>query len=125
MNTTADGSLYVNLVDMARWDAALNGEQLLKRASLELMWTPVKLNNGQPNPGDYGFGWVSKQVNGHRVVEHGGAWQGFVSHISRYLDDHLTVVTLANLSAGSFKSSPNLGRRVAEIYLPELKAAEK
>jgi CubicO group peptidase (beta-lactamase class C family) len=125
MNTTADGSLYVNLIDMARWDAALNGEQLLKRASLELMWTPVKLNDGQPNRGDYGFGWTSKQVNGHRVVEHGGAWQGFVSHVSRYPDDHLTVVTLANLSAGSFKSSPNLGRRVAEIYIPGLNAAEK
>jgi CubicO group peptidase (beta-lactamase class C family) len=122
MNSTADGSLYVNLVDMARWDAALAGEQLLKRASLEQMWAPVKLNNGQTNRGDYGFGWVVEDVNGHRVIQHGGAWQGFVSHIGRYPDDHLTVVTLANLSAGSFKKSPNLGRRVAEMYIPGLKS---
>ena len=120
MNSTADGSLYLNILDLARWDAALAGDRLLKRESLEQMWTPVTLNDGQPNPGDYGFAWVCKHVGGHRVVQHGGAWQGFVSHIARYLDDGLTVATLANLSADSFKSSPNIGGHVAEMYVPAL-----
>ena len=31
INTSADGSLYVNIVDLAKWDAALYTEQLLKR----------------------------------------------------------------------------------------------
>jgi hypothetical protein len=34
--------------------------------------------------------------NGHRVVGHDGRWQGFSTHISRYLDDGLAVVVLAN-----------------------------
>ena len=41
LNTTADGSLYFSTVDLAKWDAALYTEKLLKRSSLDLMWTPV------------------------------------------------------------------------------------
>ena len=47
LNTTADGSLYFSILDLAKWDAALYTEKLLKRSSLEQMWTVVKLNNGQ------------------------------------------------------------------------------
>lgn len=79
---------------MAKWDAALYTEKLLKRASLEAMWTPVKLNDGKTHP--YGFGWTLGQVRGHRIVEHGGSWQGFKAQISRYVDDKLTVVVFAN-----------------------------
>ena len=97
VNTTADGSLYFSILDLAKWDAALYTEKLLKRSSLEEMWTPAKLSNGQPNSGDYGFGWSIGNVRGHRVLDHGGAWQGFKTHISRYVDDKLTVVVLTNL----------------------------
>ncbi len=40
LNTTADGSLYFSILDLAKWDAALYGDTLLKPSSLELMWTP-------------------------------------------------------------------------------------
>ena len=39
LNTTADGSLYFSILDLAKWDAALYTEKLLKRSSLEQMWT--------------------------------------------------------------------------------------
>ena len=114
LNTTADGSLYFSILDLAKWDAALYTEKLLKRSSLEQMWTVVKLNNGQPNSGDYGFGWDVENVHGHRVIGHGGAWQGFKTHISRYVDDKLTVVVLANLE----QADPGkISEHVAEIYL--------
>ena len=61
VNTTADGSLYFNILDLAKWDAALYTEKLLKRSSLDLMWTVAKLKNGQPNKGNYGFGWFIDQ----------------------------------------------------------------
>ena len=96
LNTTADGALYLTVLDLAKWDAALYGERLLKQASLGRMWTPVRLNNGTTT--DYGFGWRITQVNGHRLIEHGGSWQGFKAQISRYTDDKLTVIVLANLA---------------------------
>src|SRR5882724_8121585 len=52
INTTADGSLYFSINDLAKWDAALYTDKLLKRSSLQQMWTVAKFNNGQPNPDD-------------------------------------------------------------------------
>jgi len=116
INTTADGSLYFSILDLAKWDAALYTEKLLKRSSLDLMWTPVKLKNGQPNKGNYGFGWEIDYRHGHRCINHDGSWQGFETAIDRYVDDKLTVVTLANL-AGS--DPEKIAEHVAEMYLAE------
>ena len=114
LNTTADGALYFSIVDLAKWDAALYTEKLLKRSTLEQMWTVAKLGNGQPNSGKYGFAWFIGSKNGHHVVEHEGQWQGFETQISRYVDDRLTVVVLTNL--GSAKPDA-IADRVAEMYL--------
>jgi CubicO group peptidase (beta-lactamase class C family) len=115
LNTTADGALYLNVYDMAKWDAALYGEKLLKKTSLDQMWSPVKLNNGKTHP--YGFGWALGEVSGHRIIEHGGAWQGFKSFIARYPNDKLTVIVFANLSQAN---PTKLARGVAGIYNAEL-----
>ena len=113
-NSTADGALYFSILDLAKWDAALYTEKLLKRSSLDLMWTPVKLKDGKPNKGNYGFGWEIDYRHGHRCIHHGGAWQGFKAAIDRYVDDQLTVVALANLA----QAQPGeIARRVAEMYL--------
>ena len=115
LNTTADGALYLTVYDMAKWDAALYTEKLLKRSSLEQMWTPVRLNDGKTHP--YGFGWALGAVRGHRIIEHGGSWQGFKSHIARYLDEKLTIVVFANQA----RANPaKLAHGVAAIYNPEL-----
>ena len=96
-NSTADGSLYFNVLDLAKWDAALYGTRLLKQTSLDRMWTVYPLNDGKPNPDGYGFGWFIEAQNGHKRIGHGGLWQGFTTDIARYPDDALTVVVLANL----------------------------
>jgi CubicO group peptidase (beta-lactamase class C family) len=114
LNTTADGALYFSILDLAKWDAALYTEKLLRRSSFEQMWTPTKLLNGQPNPGDYGFGWRVTKQNGHRLLDHGGAWQGFEVHISRYVDDKLTVVVLTNLADAD---PGKIAGHIAELYL--------
>jgi CubicO group peptidase (beta-lactamase class C family) len=116
INTTADGSLYFSILDLAKWDSALYTEKLLKRSSLDLMWTVVKLKNGEPNKGPYGFGWFIEQRNGHRCIHHDGSWQGFESAIDRYVDDRLTVVALANLAGAQ---PGKITQHVAEMYLAE------
>jgi len=98
-NSTADGSLYFTILDLARWDAALYTEKVLKESSKREMWTVATLRDGKPNRAGYGFGWFIELQNGHRVVEHDGRWQGFDTQISRYPDDGLTVVVLTNLGS--------------------------
>jgi CubicO group peptidase (beta-lactamase class C family) len=113
-NTTADGSLYLTIIDLAKWDAALYREKPLKQSTLAQMWTPVKLNDGTAKP--YGFGWHTESVKGRRLVYHGGAWQGFKSFIGRFPDDKLTIIFFANLwDAKELK----LARGLAAIFYPE------
>ncbi len=122
VNTTADGSLYFSILDLAKWDAALYTEKLLKRSSLDQMWTPAKLKNGQPNTEGYGFGWFIEERHGHRVISHDGAWQGFKTSIARYENDRLTVVVLANLA----EAKPEvIAEHVAQMYLSDPNAVGK
>src|SRR5437764_7689758 len=115
LNTTADGALYLTVYDMAKWDAALYAEKLLKKSSLAEMWMPVKLNSGKTYP--YGFGWFLNEVRGHHIVEHSGSWQGFKSYIARYVDDRFTVVLFVNLIQAN---QARIAHGVAAIYSPEL-----
>ena len=114
MNTTADGSLYLTALDMAKWDAALYTDRPLKQTTLAQMWAPVRLSDGKQKP--YGFGWHTDVMHGRRVVHHGGAWQGFKSYIVRLPDDGLTVVFFANLwQTNEFR----LARGLTAIFRPE------
>ncbi len=114
VNTTADGCLYFSILDLAKWDAALYTERLLKKSSLKQMWTVATLRDGKPNSGHYGFGWFIEVDDGHRVIEHEGQWQGIETQISRYVDDKLTVVVLTNLA----EAKPGrIAHGVARIYL--------
>jgi len=118
VNTTADGSLYFSILDLSKWDAALYTEKLLKRSSLNQMWTPAKLKNGQSNKDGYGFGWFIGERQGHRVISHDGAWQGFKTAIARYVDDQLTVVVLTNLA----EAKPGkIAEHIADMYLTDAK----
>ncbi len=110
------GGIRSTVQDMAKWDAALYTDRLLKKSSLDQMWTPARLNNGQPT--GYGFGWSVQDVKGHRWMGHGGGHSaGFGSVIHRYPDDRLSIVIFANLFASDLD---RIARRLAERYIPAL-----
>ena len=115
LNTTADGSLYITALDMAKWDGALGARRFLKPESYEAMWSPVKLVGGATYP--YGFAWGFDDQRGERVVEHGGSWQGFRTAIVRYPDRKLTVIVLANLAQAE---PERLATAVAGLLEPAL-----
>jgi hypothetical protein len=117
-NSTADGALYFTVLDLEKWDAALYTEKLIKKSSLDQMWRPVTCPDGKEY--HYGFGWWIQEANGHRLLEHGGAWQGFSAEISRYVNDGLTVVVLTNLDA-DHSDARRITHRVATLYVPGLK----
>jgi CubicO group peptidase (beta-lactamase class C family) len=114
LNTTADGALYTSVLDLAKWDSVLYTNKLIKRSSLDAMWTPAKLTSGKTYP--YGFGWDLASKHGHRAVSHDGAWQGFTMSMSRYLDDRLTVIVMTNLDSDNSKPE-EIADEVAGIYL--------
>lgn len=109
------GAFLSSVLDLAKWDAALDTDRILKRSLREQMWTPVTLNNGASHP--YGFGWELAPVGGHRRVSHGGSLPGFRAALARFVDDQMTVVILANSDSAN---SSSLAVGVAALYLPGL-----
>lgn len=120
LNTTAEGGLYSNILDLARWDAALYTNTILPHERLKEMWTPVKLNSGEEYP--YGLGWFLANVKGHRLLYHTGGNQGFFISMSRYVNDRLTIIVLNNMDEDHCDTLKIAGD-VASIYIPETKGA--
>ena len=96
LNTTADGSLYFTVLDLIAWDQGLRSRAVLNMESWAAVFQPVRLNSGKTFP--YGFGWGIDEVAGQPLIQHGGSWQGFRTHIARYLGNDLTIIVLANLA---------------------------
>ncbi len=90
------GSLLSTAEDMAKWDAALYTEKLLKKSSLDQMWTAALTKDGTDAPFNYGFGWFVESYHGHRFAQHSGGTPGFSSVIYRFIDDKLTIIILTN-----------------------------
>ena len=112
-NSTADGSLYFSILDLVRWNAALDTDNPLTQASREKIWTAARLSDGTTK--GYGFGWHLGEHHGRRLVFHGGAWQGFKTFIIRFLDTELTIIFLANSwETRDFK----FARGLASVFYP-------
>ena len=116
----AAGGLVMNALDLAKWDAALYTERIIKRSSLEAMWKPGQLDDGSAYPN--GIGWFIANAKGHRIVFHDGGGPGFCAAISRYLDDRFTIIVLTNICHGHSDVMKIIGK-IAEIYIPDTKGA--
>ncbi len=86
-----DGGIYSSIDDLARWDAALYDERLLRRASLQQAFSAATATP-EPDVPHYGFGW---RINGD-ALWHSGESIGFRNVIVRYPKQKLTVVVLSN-----------------------------
>jgi len=114
------GAFDSTVLDLAKWDAALYSDRILKQASREQMWKPLAettRKNEDGRPTSYGFGWFIDRLDGHTVVFHGGSQPGFRAEFERFVDDKLTIIILTN----SDQAKPEgIARRVAAFYVSGL-----
>jgi CubicO group peptidase (beta-lactamase class C family) len=96
---------------MAKWDAALYTEKLLKKETLELMFTPAKTKNGNA---PYGIGFGLSPFEGRKRIGHPGNIPGFVSAYSRFPDENISVVVFMNTDLDGL--SNKIAHRVASFY---------
>jgi CubicO group peptidase (beta-lactamase class C family) len=90
----SSGSLMMSVDDLATWDEALYGNQLLSDQSKEKMWSPFTLSGGRTT--DYGLGWMVTSFLGHKVLMHDGSIDGFLSTAIRLPEEHIFVAVLTN-----------------------------
>jgi D-alanyl-D-alanine carboxypeptidase len=113
----AGGGLRSTVLDLAKWEAALCSDKILKPATLEQMWTPAALNDG--SKASYGFGWGIGTHMNRRLISHTGSHvTGFKSVLARYVDDKITVIILTNQRAANQMA---IAHGVAAFYIPERK----
>lgn len=117
----SDGALDSSVVDLCKWQLALNKNRLIRKESYRRMITPGKLNDGKPIA--YGYGFVLGNLKGHRKIQHGGGVSGFRTQLSYYPDDDLTIIVLCN--TGSAHPAP-LESRIARTVMgiPEIVVEE-
>ena len=114
------GSILSTALDLANWDAALASDVLLSDASRKAMWTRMTLKDGKAT--DYGLGWSISSVKGHTNVNHNGAINGYLANMSRFIDDKLTVIVLANQSG--LADTVRIARGIARLYIPAIRPKE-
>ncbi|HEX6644309.1 MAG TPA: serine hydrolase domain-containing protein [Gemmatimonadales bacterium] len=95
----ADAGLVTTARDLYRWDQALYGESLVKRAMIDSIFTP--------GLGRYGYGWfVTEGPEGVRQG-HSGGLPGFTCYIMRIPGERRTIIVLGNIN--------RLGRTVRDL----------
>jgi D-alanyl-D-alanine carboxypeptidase len=99
----AAGELAMTASDLAKWDASLIAQSVLKPESYKEMFTEVKLADGKGTR--YGLGVSIRDLAGHREIEHGGEVSGFVSDNLVLVDDGAAIVVLTNQDAVSAAST--------------------
>ena len=82
------GILYSTLDDLYKWDRALYATTILSAASKQKMFMPGKSN--------YGYGIMIDSLENHLRIWHNGSIPGFLSNISRFVNDDVCIIVLAN-----------------------------
>ena len=113
-NQTADGVFYLSINDFLAWERGVRERALLKPESWSQTFTPVVLNNGKTHP--YGFAWELTKKGGQTVHGHDGSFGGFEAILTRYIEQDLTLVALANLSDVDLK---RITERTAKLLREE------
>ena len=108
-----DGGIYSSIDDLAKWDAALYDDRLLKTESLRLAFSPVTKTDDPAV--QYGFGW---RISGE-TLWHSGETMGFRNVILRYPRQRFTVIVLTNRDQPETYS---VALAIANIFLPDADA---
>jgi CubicO group peptidase (beta-lactamase class C family) len=98
------GSMYSTVTDLGRFVIALlNGGRglngpILKADTLNKMWAPQFAQGGSRN---FGIGFILGNIDGHRVVGHGGAIYGFATEVELMPEEKLGAVAVTTMDAAN------------------------
>jgi CubicO group peptidase (beta-lactamase class C family) len=114
-STLGAGGILSSAYDLAKWDEALYGDELLSAESKATMWTSTVLPNGEDT--GYAFGWVVRPYQDHTTQRHGGQVAGFVANFHRFPDQEAVFIVFLNryrVSSGRVSSA------VMHRFMPSL-----
>ena len=92
---SAAAGLVSNVIDLAKYDLAINAHTLVRAETQGRAWTPATTFDGRKLP--YGLGWFVQSHEGARLVWHYGYWpESFSSLYLKLPERKLALLLLAN-----------------------------
>lgn len=111
----ADVGIRTTARDLLSFYNALFNGKLLNEQSMEIMFNPARLDNGDLIP--TAPGWMNWPLAGNLIAEHSGGFRtGFSSQVFIVPKDKFVIILLANLHGGV--DFP-LAQQIAANYYPE------
>jgi CubicO group peptidase (beta-lactamase class C family)/D-alanyl-D-alanine dipeptidase len=116
------GGLYTTVEDLGRLltflfaDSKGGKAPLLKKATLEQMWTPQFVKKGEKT--GFGLGFFVSEFEGRKIIGHAGAIYGFATEVAALPGDKLGVVVMASKDCANAVT-----HHVAEVALKQMLAA--
>ncbi len=98
------GSMYSTVTDLGRFASVLldegraQGGAILKPETLKKMWEP---QFGPGGPRNFGIGFILGNIDGHRMVGHGGAIYGFATELEVMPDDKLAAIAVTTMDCAN------------------------
>jgi CubicO group peptidase (beta-lactamase class C family) len=96
--TYGDGGIFSSIIDLQKWNLALDNNALLSKKETETGFSPPKIKE-EYSP--YGFGWFVRQLpfNGNKATTHSGEFVGFSNAFFKDLVDKNSIILLSNNSS--------------------------
>lgn len=96
-NKWPSGGFLSTPSDLVRFAFAMLDGALLEPATVELLWTPVRLESGEAT--QTALGWGIAQVGGRRMIGHGGRSVGGTAAVMIFPEQRMVVAVATNVTA--------------------------
>jgi len=122
LGMTPAGSMYSSVLELGRFLSVLfaggraGSRQVIRAETLEQMLTPQFAEAGQR--GGFGLGFALGDLDGHRLIGHGGAIYGFATSLAALPDEKLGAVVIVTADVANAVSD-----HIAETALRLMLAA--
>lgn len=104
--------------DMAEFEVAILNDKLIKRATRDLMWTPLKPSDGSKDA--YGLGWGNGNEGGIASVGHNGGQQGTSTAFTIAPAQKAGVVVLTNMEGAD---ASDLAQQILKVLVGATESA--
>lgn len=91
---STSAGLISTVLDMAKYDIAIDQNKFLKKETQQLAFTPTTSTKGEALP--YGLGWFTQNYKGTKLLWHYGYWTGNSSFILKVPERNMTFIIMAN-----------------------------
>lgn len=109
----AAGAIASTVLDLIKWNEAVDKNKIISAQSQQLMWTPNKLKDGKATR--YGLGWIITEYRGAKLLTHGGSTSGFSAVIQKYVDSGVTIIVLTNCE--TLNTAAFIAQEIAPKYV--------